>query len=344
MLYVTTRNNVDAFTAQRVLRDRRGPDGGLFVPFRLPVFSNEDILALKEKRFNTCVAEILNLLFNTRLTAYDIDFCVGRYFVRLKKMNQRLMVAECWHNTHWTFSSIVEDLSARIRVDPQCTSTPGDWAEVGIRIAVLFGIYAELSRSGMVDSDKKMDVAVLTGDFSAPMSAWYARKMGLPIGNIICCCNENGNLWDFICHGQLRTDGVAQQTMIPEANVVVPVGIERLIHAYGGTSEVNHYLEAARSGKSYFLDDRLLRELRQGIYVTVNSDSRIRSVIPNVYGTYSHILSLCGATVYAGVQDYRARTGENRFALILSEKSPRNYSDIITEVLGISRKKLEELL
>ena len=52
MLYVTTRNNRDAYTAQRVLRENRGPDGGLYVPFREPVFSREEIDALKEKSFH----------------------------------------------------------------------------------------------------------------------------------------------------------------------------------------------------------------------------------------------------------------------------------------------------
>ena len=47
MLYVTTRNNRDAYTAQRVLRENRGPDGGLYVPFREPVFSREEIDELR---------------------------------------------------------------------------------------------------------------------------------------------------------------------------------------------------------------------------------------------------------------------------------------------------------
>ena len=94
MLYVTTRNKVDAFTAQRVLRDRRGPDGGLFVPFRIPELSGEEILALGNKNFNTCVAETMNLLFNTRLTGYDIEFCVGRYWVRLERLGHRLLARQ----------------------------------------------------------------------------------------------------------------------------------------------------------------------------------------------------------------------------------------------------------
>ena len=67
MLYVTTRNDQEVYTAQRALRECRGPDGGLYVPFRDPVFSKEDIAALREKSFNRCVADVLNVLFQTKL-------------------------------------------------------------------------------------------------------------------------------------------------------------------------------------------------------------------------------------------------------------------------------------
>ena len=42
MLYVTTRNDQEVYTAQRALREGRGPDGGFYVPFRDPVFPEED--------------------------------------------------------------------------------------------------------------------------------------------------------------------------------------------------------------------------------------------------------------------------------------------------------------
>ena len=61
-----------------------------------------------------------------------------------------------------------------------------------------------------------MDISVVCGNFDLPMSAWYARAWGLPIGNIICCCNENGNLWNLIHHGQFRQDPVSVRTGTPE--------------------------------------------------------------------------------------------------------------------------------
>ena len=132
--------------------------------------------------------------------------------------------------------------------------------------------------------------------------------------------------------------------MIPEADIVVPVGIERLIYAIGGRGEVERYLQAVRTGRSYFLDDRLLKTMQQGIYVTVTGGSRIRSTIPNAWGTHGCLLAPCTALTYAGLEDYRARTGEGRCAVLLSEKSPRIYMDIMTELLDISPAELENRL
>ena len=48
MLYVTTRNDRDAFTSARALTENRGPDGGFYIPVRLPSFSLDEIRELVE--------------------------------------------------------------------------------------------------------------------------------------------------------------------------------------------------------------------------------------------------------------------------------------------------------
>ena len=342
MLYVTTRSKDDAYTARRALLEDRGPDGGMFVPFRVPGFSAEEIDSLAQKRFNDCVAEVLNRLFGSRLTGWDVDLCVGRKPVRVSRLNNRILMGECWHNLSARFSQMVVNLTKMIC--GEADAVPGKWAETGVRIAVLFGIFGELMREGIAGRQQKVDISVVSGDFSAPLSAWYAREWGLPIGNIVCCCNENGNLWDFICHGQLRTDGVAVKTVTPEGDVVVPDGLECLIHAYGGAQEVSRYVEVLRRGGTYYIEDNLLHVLRRGLYVTVSSDRRVLNTIPKVYGSQRYLLSPCSALAFAGLQDYRSRTGESRWALVLAERSPGCDTEIVADALGISREKLEKHL
>lgn len=337
MLYVTTRNNRDAFTAQRALRENRGPDGGMYLPFHMPKFSQTEIETLAEKSFNQCVAEILNLLFNTKLTSWDIDFCIGRYPVRLETLRHRIIIAETWHNPEWNYERLVKNL-----VDHLCNdyAVPTDWAKIAVRIAVLFGIFGELKRAGIPAAD----VAAVSGDFSAPISVWYARQWGLPVGNIVCCCNENKSLWDLICHGQLRTDVLSIPTAIPDADAALPDDLERLIYECGGISEVQHYQEACRRGRMYCPNDMMLRKLRNGLYVSVVSSQRIQTTIPSVYRTHNYLLSPYPALAYAGLLDYRAKTGETRHAVVLAERSPVYDGAMVAGAIGISVEELNKYL
>lgn len=344
MLYKTTRNSGDGYTAQRVLTQKRGPDGGLYVPFRVPVLSEREISMLGERSFNTNLADTLNLLFGVKLTAYDIDFVLGRYSVRLQQLGQKIIMAECWHNTDWQFGRMIQDLSLLVLSDKSVSPELSGWSQTGVRIGVLFGIFGELIRNGLACAENKIDISVVSGDFSAPMAAWYGRTMGLPIGNIVCCCNENAVLWNFICHGQLRTDGIAMHTLVPEANVSVPEGLECLISMYGGTEETKRYVEAVRTGTTYYVDDNLLQRLRQGIYVTVTSERRILSTVPDVYSTHKYLLALSSALAYAGLQNYRSRTGDAKTALVITEKSPAVDSRILSELMGVSEQDIQKML
>ena len=342
MLYVTTRSDREVFTAQRVLCENRGSDGGLFVPFRDPDITPQRLSELEAMRFSDCVAEILNLLFQCHLTGWDVDFCAGRHGIRLQQLNQRILLAECWHNTAGLFSDTVLHLTRLITSEPACV--PGPWAAIGVRIAVLFGIYGELSRSGMASYEQPFDVSVVSGDFSAPISCWYARKWGLPIGNIVCCCNENGDIWNLFCHGQLRTDSVAKTTQTPQADIAVPEHLEQLIYAAGGTDAVNSYLEAVRLGKTYYLDDKYFTDFRRGMYVTVVGQRRMSDTVVSFFGTNRCVLSPYAALACAGLQDYRSQAGESRFGLVISERSPLCECQVVAQSLGIAPDQLGNYL
>lgn len=293
---------------------------------------------------NSRMAEILNLLFGTHLTGYDLDLAIGRKSVRLKQIGQRLFASECWHNPQWEFSGMMQELSNLLSQSDEEVPESSGWMEIGVRMAVLFGVFGELIREGYASPDKPVDISLVSGNFSAPMAAWYARGMGLPIGNIVCCCNENGVLWDFICHGQLRTDGIARRTQLLEADILVPDGLEQLIALYAGPEEASRYVDCIRQGNTYYVEENLLGRMRKGIYVTVSSERRILSTISSSFSAYGYLLAATSALAHAGLQDYRARTGTSRTAVILTDKSPRQDLTMISEVTGLPEQNLERYL
>ncbi len=336
MLYKTTRDAQDAVTVQHVLSRNRGEDGGLYLPIHFPKFTEEEQKRLCAMSFNQRLAEILNLFFSTRLTGWDVDFSTGRYPVRLEAFPHRIYLAECWHNLDGQFSRLEQNLLQLIGAH---VNVSGSWVKIAVRMAVLAGIFGEHSELG----DGPVDLVMVSGDFTVPISAWYLRKMGFPVGNIICCCNENNQLWELICHGQMRTDGIAVRTFIPEADVALPVELERLIYECGGREEAMRYHNCVSEGLVFTVSDSLMAQMRRGIYVSVVSSDRVETAIPNVYNSYRYLMTPVSALAYSGLMDYRSKTGITGPAVVLCDDSPACYVDAIAKAMNMTAEELGKM-
>lgn len=344
MLYVTTRDKTNVCTAYRTLGRNRGDDGGFFVPFQMPKPDADQLAQLKDKSFGQNVADVLNLLFNARLDSWDVEFSVGRYPTKLVAMSHRIVFAEVWHNPDLDLSRLVRNLTGRIRGTEDTAGEPSNWAWIAVRVAVLFGIFGELLRTKLVDPEHPVDVAVPSGNFTAPMAVWYAREMGLPIANIVCGCNDNGGIWDLLHHGEIHTDVIAAQTLTPAGDHAVPPDLERLIYATLGAEETQRFLTACESGRIYRPPEARFEELRRGMYAGVVSGGRMESIIRSFYNTSTYIMDPYSALAYCSLQDYRTRYAESRTALVLSEKSPAHAAPIVARSLGITVEELADRL
>ena len=344
MLYVTTRNNNDAFTAARAMNLDRAGDGGLFIPFHLNQFSRHEVAALAEKSFGQNVADILNLFFSTKLTGWDVDMTIGRNPVRHKSMNYRIVVSELWHNSDRRFSRMVNTLAERIHPDGQIIGAPSNWVQTAIRIAVLFGIFGQLQSSGEVRVDTPVDIAIPTGSFAWPMAAWYARKMGLPVGTIICGCNENRGVWELLHRGQMDTGALSVSTNTPEDDYAIPPDLERLISETCGHSEAGNFFWSCTEGGVYMPSELTWQAIRQGMFAAVVSQDRVDSIIPSVYRTNRYILDPYGALTYGALADYRARFGSSRMVLMLCADSPLCSSETVCRTMRMGVDELKQCI
>lgn len=321
MLYAATRNKSSVETAYKTVHLDCAGDGGLFTPFRMPVFERQEILQLRSRTFGQNMAHVLNFFFSANLTGWDIEFAVGRNPVQISTIPHRIFIAESWHNSQWKFDHVVQLLSDRLRGDTG-GEVPTNWVRIAVRIAALFASYGQLLAAEQVEEGDVIDVAVTTGDFSAPMAAWYSRRMGLPVGNILCGCNANGGVWDLLNHGEMSTGSIAVRTVTPDADVAVPRNLERLVFESLGMEENLRYLDCCRTGGVYTLNELQLEQLREGLFAAVISDSRVESIIHSVCRTNNYVFSPYAALAYGCLLDYRAKTGESRNVLLLAERSP----------------------
>ena len=343
MLYTTTRGKHDVETAYKAIHNDCHTDGGLFVPFRMPTFSKVRVDALAIMSPAQIISEILNKLFSCGLTSLDVEHALGRKPVTTRSIGRYLMTVELWHNVGSEMNWVVQRLSDRLCGGTRRT-VPSNWMHVAVRIALLMASYGQLLSAGSVPARQLLDVAVTSGDFAMPMAVWYARQMGLPIGNIICGCNANGGIWDLLNRGEFSTGDLFSHTCTPKVDIVVPRNLERLICATLGVEETLRYLQCCSKGRSYIISEEAKALLGHGLFAAVISDSRVESIVPGVWQTSGHVLSPYGALAYGSLQDYWSMTGHTRPALLIEERSPKLDSKYVSALLHVDENDLRGIV
>ena len=332
MLYITTRDDRDAYTAYRALHENAAPDGGAYIPFRMPFFTPNEVAALETRTFSETVSSILNLFFSCGLSAWDVDFSIGRNVIKLETMSHRMVVAELWHNPDGVYRHICTSLYNRL-----CAATsegPTEWFSLAVNIAVLFGIYGEMCRENMIASGDKIDITATTNTLPISIAAIYARQMGLPVDTIIFTCEENSDLWDMIHLGELNAS-------FESAN---DINYERLIHATLGNTGVTALRSSMLAKKAFRIDNEELASFNNGLFCSVTGKERSIQNVNSIYRSNTYILDPMAALSVGGLQDYRAKTGESKLTLVLSCTSPIHCISKISDATGISKEKLSVLL
>ena len=341
MLYATTRSKVATYTAQRALKEERAPDGGFYIPTRFPFYDRDTLFSLLKEPSGEIVARILNEFFRTDIGRLDVEFALGKRFYGIRDISHRIFIGELWNNRDGSFRMLCRRLTQRVSLEAG-TAEPGAWMRISCRIALLFAIFAELYKKEQASWFEALDVAALTGDFEGVFAVYAARKMGLPVGEIICCCNENSGVWDLVNRGQMKLSAKVVPTMTPKCDMVVPQALELLIKDKLEWYDVEDFLEQQSKGGTYYLSAEEFRHFRYGITASVVGDNRVKLAIPNLYNTNGYILCPYSALVYAGLMDYRSHPGPRRAALMLTDFDPRESRETVIRALAISDQELDD--
>lgn len=343
MLYLSTNSRYDTYTAYRAIHHDSAPDGGLFLPFRLPKFDGESIRQLSSQSYFESVSQLLYRLLGIRLTAQALCDVMGGEVPCIHSIQHRVAIARLWQTEKPDFEDSLTGIARLLRQE-EAEAPASNWLRVAVRIAAIFGLYGLLVSENELEQGEKLDITLATGDFSAPMAAWYAREMGLPIGTIVIGCNENSGLWDLFNLGDIATGETVLETLTPLCDYNAPVGLGRLIYSLLGAEEAIRFETLRRAGRHYVPQEEAFEQLRAGIFPAVSSISRIDSVIRNVCSTAQYILSPYDALAYGALLDYRSKSGQGSTCLLLSERSPMCDDRTVAYALGIETQQLAEQL
>lgn len=336
MLYITTLNSANTYPAPATLERATGTDGGLFCPMNLPRYDSAGLAALLRLPAADCAASVLNQFFPASLRGEDLA-PEGKLLPEPVFIRHKIAVAELWDRKTGSYLGKQADLCARLGSRLRAR---GNWPFVAVDIALLFGIYGDLCRSGRLQMGDAVHLAVAAGEFTMPMAAWYARQMGLPLGEIICVCNDNGAAWELLHRGETRLDGAVVKTGLPLLDIGLPCNLERLVANTLGAHVAADYTAARARRGAFALNPEQQASLREGLSVSVVGAARANALIPRIFSTSDYLLSPYTALVYSGLMDFRSLEGEGAPALLLAEESPLRWGEAVLQALHLPVENL----
>lgn len=110
-------------------------------------------------------------------------------------------------------------------------------ARIVPQIAYYISAYLDLCSFSQIEYGDPLDFAVPVGDADNLLAGFYAKKMGLPIGKLICSTNRNKAFSLLIAKGELDADKGYYRTMSPSLDVSNPTEIERFLFELSGRDQ-----------------------------------------------------------------------------------------------------------
>ncbi|GAM17558.1 hypothetical protein SAMD00019534_007330, partial [Acytostelium subglobosum LB1] len=103
-----------------------------------------------------------------------------------------------------------------------------NWARILAQMVYYF--YAYFRVQDILGEGKSVTFSVPTGNFGDILAGFYARKMGLPVNNLIVSTNQNDILYRFFSTGEYSKPNTVIPTVAPAMDINVASNFERYLY------------------------------------------------------------------------------------------------------------------
>ena len=172
-----------------------------------------------------------------------------------------------------------------------------------------------------------INVAIPSGNFGNAYSAWFGRKHGLPINEILCSTNVNDVLRRFIDGGVLEPL-VTQPSVAPSMDIQIPSSLERLI--FDLSSDAKSFYDQLQTNSKAQLDERSIDGLQNVFSSFTFSDERITTLIKSLYDEFDIIFDPHSVTSIQMALDNNSSLP----TVAVATASPEKFGNVIAPLIN----------
>jgi threonine synthase len=183
--------------------------------------------------------------------------------------------------------------------------------------------------------------SIPTGNFGNIFSGYLAKRMGLPIKQLILATNENNILERFIKEGVYKPEGF-RSTHSPSMDIQIASNFERYLYYFSGedANAVAARMEKFKAEGQLTFTEKELARIQQDLTAYSVGNDQCLETIQTYQERYGYLLdphSACGIAAYEG-----AGNKENGSFISLATAHPAKFDEAI-RLLGIEQKFPERI-
>jgi threonine synthase len=202
------------------------------------------------------------------------------------------------------------------------------------QVAYYFKSYRDLVRNGKIKMGDKVNYIVPTGNFGDILAGYFAKKMGLPVGKLVCASNENKVLTDFFENGTYNKNRAFHITKSPSMDILISSNLERLLYLTCGAEKCAGYMKDLKEKGEYTLSADELAKIKSEFDAGFTSDEDTLKTIKKVYEDYGYLMDTHTAVAWSVYEKWAEESGNTDATVVLSTASPYKFSSSVMNALG----------
>ena len=272
-----------------------------------------------------------------------VEICVFYPDGGVSKVQRAQMVTQEGNNVHvCAVGGNFDDAQTGVKnifaagVPGKCLSTANsiNIGRLAPQITYYFKAYADLLRRGKIQMGDKVNFSVPTGNFGDILAGFLAKKLGLPVGKLICASNANNVLTDFIESGTYDRRRPLHKTISPSMDILVSSNLERLLYLMTeDTDLVANLMGSLNKEGFYTVPEQLKQAIKEEFWAGYCDDAKTRQTIGKVWKEQQYLCDTHTAAGWAVAEDYVAKTGDNAPMVVLSTASPYKFPAAVLSAL-----------
>ena len=214
-----------------------------------------------------------------------------------------------------------------------------NWGRLAPQIVYYISAYCDLLSEKKITYGEKMNVCVPTGNFGNILAAYIAKKMGLPIGKLICASNSNNVLTEFLRTGTYNRNRPFHLTMSPSMDILISSNLERLLYFVAGSRATAEYMERLNREGAYTVSETVFRTITEEFFGYYADEAATANAVQSTFRENGYLIDTHTAVAMSAVKQYREETGDSTFTVIASTASPYKFAADVYESLTESPVK-----